>query len=306
MENIRLVAEFTTNHLGNFNLLTKMVEKAAWADCSLIKMQKKEVGTFYSPEKLATPYKSPYGKTYAEYREIFEFDKHNFQKFDAYCKEHNVPWFATVQDIPSLEFLLQFNLDIYKIASLNIRNSALITAVISQVRKDKEIVLSVGGATLKEIESILNHFTGFRKITILHCVAEYPCEPQHLRLGNITELQCRFSASNVEIGYSGHEEGYIPSLVAVGLGVKMVERHFCISRASFAHHIECSLEPDEFKQMAKIVSSKSGNELLSYQKKLPREAMESYFGMSEIESDFLIKGRYGTKYIKDSSEIHAE
>jgi len=63
MDGIRFIAEFTTNHLGNFNLLLKMLEKAVWAGCSAIKMQKKDVFSFYSPEKLRTPYKSPYGKT---------------------------------------------------------------------------------------------------------------------------------------------------------------------------------------------------------------------------------------------------
>ena len=64
------VAEFTTNHMGNLNVLLRMVEGAAAAGCSLIKMQKKDVDSFYSAEKLASPYESPYGKTYGDYRQI--------------------------------------------------------------------------------------------------------------------------------------------------------------------------------------------------------------------------------------------
>ena len=43
---INFIAEFTTNHMGNLNVLLRMVEKAAEAGCSLIKMQKKDVKTF--------------------------------------------------------------------------------------------------------------------------------------------------------------------------------------------------------------------------------------------------------------------
>jgi N-acetylneuraminate synthase len=305
MHGIRFVAEFTTNHLGNFNLLMKMVDKAAGAGCSLIKMQKKDTHSFYTPEKLNTPYESPYGKTYREYREIFEFDEADFRRFDMSCRTHDIPWFATVQDVPSLEFLLKFDLDIYKIASVNIRNSNLVSAIISNVPKDKEIIFSIGGSTLKEIEHILVKLMAYRKITILHCVAEYPCDTKNLRLGNIPELLKLFSARHVEIGYSGHEEGYFPSLVAIGLGVKMLERHFCVSRASFVHHIDCSLEPDEYRELIEVVNNASSlDELLAYKKYLPDEAMKSFFGMSEIESDFLLGGRYGTKFLKNKSEIH--
>jgi N-acetylneuraminate synthase len=307
MDGIRFVAEFTTNHLGNFNLLMKMVSNTAKAGCSLIKMQKKDVYSFYTPEKLNTPYESPYGKTYAEYREIFEFDEHDFSRFDKACRAQSIPWFATVQDMPSLDFLLKFDLDIYKIASVNVRNTELISAVLANVPKSKEIVISVGGAAVEEIERILNRLAPFKKVTILHCVSEYPCNVGNLRLGNIPELIRLFSSSNIEIGYSGHEEGYIPSLVAVGLGAKMIERHFCVSRATFAHHIDCSLEPDEYSELIQTIkNAASPDDLLAYKDRLPAEAMNSFFGMSRIESDFLLAGQYGTKYIKGKSEIHVE
>ena len=45
------VAEFTTNHMGNLNLLLKMAESAKYAGADYIKMQKKNVETFYTKEK---------------------------------------------------------------------------------------------------------------------------------------------------------------------------------------------------------------------------------------------------------------
>ena len=78
----KFVAEFTTNHMGNLNVLLRMAERAAEAGCDLIKMQKKDVESFYSQAKLDAPYESPYGHTYRDYRSIFEFGVEDFGRFD--------------------------------------------------------------------------------------------------------------------------------------------------------------------------------------------------------------------------------
>jgi len=112
----KFVAEFITNHMGNYNVLMRMTEMAAEAGCDLIKMQKKEVSEFYSKEKLCSSYDSPYGKTYSDYRSIFEFSKEDFVRFNRKCKDIGISWFATAQDKKSLDFLLNFDLPIYKVA----------------------------------------------------------------------------------------------------------------------------------------------------------------------------------------------
>lgn len=47
--------------------------------CTYIKMQKKDIEAFYTKEKLDAPYLSPYGKTYREYRSIFEFEEEDLE-----------------------------------------------------------------------------------------------------------------------------------------------------------------------------------------------------------------------------------
>ena len=307
MDNIIFVAEFTTNHMGNLNLLLKMTEKVGEIGCDYIKMQKKDVKTFYTQEKLARPYKSPYGKTYGEYREIFEFSKEDTQRFDDTCREQGIKWFATVQDIPSLRFMQEFNPHMYKIASTNISNVELLQEMAESVPHNEKVIISTGGATLQDIEGTLDRLHKFKDVWVLHCVSEYPCLDENVRLGNIPELIRRFGGGNVKVGYSGHEEGYIPSLAAISLGAQMVERHFCMSRYSFVHHIECSLEPDEYEKMMDIVhSAKSIEDLVKYQAMLPPQALESRFEMSDTEKEFLLNQQYGTKFIKGKSVWYDE
>jgi sialic acid synthase SpsE len=296
------VAEFTTNHMGNLNLLLRMVQAASEAGCSYIKMQKKEVETFYSEEKLNAPYRSPYGQTYRDYRTIFEFSREDFERFDRKCEEYGIAWFATVQDLRSLCFMLQFDLPLYKVASCNARNTDFLREVARCVPARSGIVLSVGGSTLQEVEAALNVFHS-HQVHLLHVVSEYPCSPRSLRLGNLPILREQFGCDSVSIGYSGHEEGITPTFAAVDLGAEMIERHFCVSRHSFVHHIECSLEPHEYRRLIDTV--RSGVDLEPLYANLPQEAFASSFGMSAIERTFLVEQKYGQTYIGRRSEFDA-
>lgn len=295
------IAEFTTNHMGNLNVLLRMVEKAAEAGCSLIKMQKKDVLNFYSAEKLASVYESPYGHTYEEYRTLFEFNEEDFQRFDEKCKECGVDWFATAQDIASLQFLLEFDLPIYKVASSNSRNKELLAEIEMNIPRDKEVVISVAGSTLQEVEDTISLFPNHR-LHVLHCVAEYPCRTQNLRLGNIPILKENFGDDRISIGYSGHEIGIVPTFAAIDAGAEMIERHFCLSRYSFVHHIECSLIPEEFKELTATV--RNGRSLKPlYEDLLPPAAYQESFGMSAREQSFLVNQTYGTQYLHEKTEF---
>ena len=292
---MKFTAEFTTNHLGNYNLLIDMLHKAKEAGATFVKMQKKDVNSFYSEEKLKSPYKSPYGKTYGEYRKIFEFDKIQFDMFDAECKKINMPWFTTVQDELSIDFMKDYNIDIFKVASVNSHNKKFLHKFRDTISKEKTIVISVAGKTLKQIEETINFFKDYN-MYIQHCVAEYPCKNTNLRLGNIPILIKNFKTDKIKIGYSGHEEGILPSLAAIKLGAEVVERHFAISRDSFVHHIECSLTGEEFKDL--VTKSKEKN-LDSLIENLSVRAFDSHFGMTNMEESFLLNSQYGKDYIKD-------
>lgn len=299
---VQFTCEFTTNHMGNFNVLMRMVEKAVETGADYIKMQKKDVATFYSPEKLAAPYESPYGQTYRDYRSIFEFDAHDFHRFDEKCQALGIDWFSTVQDAYSLDFLLDFDLPLYKVASVNARNQDFLKALAERIPSDKWLVISVAGSTLEQVEATLSLFPDHH-IHVLHCVAQYPCPVENLRLGNIPVLKREFEDDRIRIGYSGHEEGIAPSLAAIALGAELVERHFCLSRHSFVHHIECSLEPDEFTDLVRI--ARGGEGLDRYLEELPEVALQSNFGMSAKEKSFLVDNQYGRKFLKEKSRFRA-
>ena len=297
------VAELCVNHLGSLNLAKRMITVAAEIGCDFVKLHRKDVDGFYTPEKLAQPYNSPFGHTWGEYRRMFEFDADDFRRIDDHCAEVGIGWFATAQDMASLEFLLQFDLPLIKIASCNARNEGFIRAVAEMTDPDMPIVLSVGGSTLHEIRRALSWLEG-RYVYLLHCVSEYPCHDSRLRLGNIPILQRIFEDEKVKVGFSSHEVGTRATYAALDMGIAMLERHFALSRHSFVHGIECAIEPGEYADV--IMHYKCGSVLWTRATGLSGEALESSFGMSDLERDFLIDQKYGVKFIPDKAHFEGQ
>jgi sialic acid synthase len=66
------------------------------------------------------------------------------------------------------------------------------------------------------------------KISILHCVSQYPTEYQNVNLKTIEFLKNNYS--DYTIGYSDHTIGVATPLAAVAMGAEIIEKHITIDR----------------------------------------------------------------------------
>jgi N-acetylneuraminate synthase len=55
------------------------------------------------------------------------------------------------------------------------------------------------------------------------------------------------------VGYSGHEVGLTPTVVAVALGACLVERHITLDRAMWGSDQAASVEPGGFERLTKYI-----------------------------------------------------
>ena len=95
----------------------------------------------------------------------------------------------------------------------------------------KHTFMSTGMMQLDEIKDSLNFFINENcPVTLLHTVSTYPAEESTLNLKCINTLKDKF---NVQVGYSGHESGVSPSLMAAVLGASVIERHVTLDRAMY-------------------------------------------------------------------------
>ena len=102
---------------------------------------------------------------------------------------------------------------------------------------------------MDQIRESVAHFD-MDRLAITHATSSYPCDPKELNLRMVETLSQEFDCP---VGYSGHEVGLIPSVVAVGLGATIIERHFTLDRAMWGTDQSASVEPSGMARLVKYI-----------------------------------------------------
>jgi N-acetylneuraminate synthase len=241
-----IIAEIGINHNGSLDLAKKLIDAARWCGADAVKFQKRTVDLVYAGQ-LDKPRESPWGLTLAEQKYGLEFDRWQYDEIDRYCIQQHMPWFASAWDIPSLEFLKAYDLPYNKVASAMATNGEFLQAVKADGRR---VILSTGLCNETQIRQAYNAL-GNSLYAILHCVGSYPAKEEDLNLNYITRLQEDYA--DILIGYSGHETSVSPSVVAVALDAKIIERHITLDRSMYGSDQAASLEPVGFQTMVQQI-----------------------------------------------------
>jgi N-acetylneuraminate synthase len=244
---VYIVAEIGVNHNGDLEIAKKMIDAAVHAGVDAVKFQKRTPEVSTPPEQQKQMRDTPWGyMTYLEYRRKVEFGEEEYREIGRYCKKHNIPWFASVWDEPSVDFLEQFHMPAYKIPSAALTDHNLLR----HLRKTgKPLILSTGMSTIEQIK-VAVEVLGTEDLVITHATSTYPCDSAELNLRMIGTLRETFPCP---IGYSGHEVGLVTSVVAVALGACMVERHLTLDRAMWGSDQSASVEPGGFERLVKYI-----------------------------------------------------
>jgi N-acetylneuraminate synthase len=242
-----IVAEAGINHNGDLDIAKKLIEAAFNAGVDAIKFQKRTPELCVPPEQRSQMRDTPWGYiTYLDYRYKVEFDKEEYNEIDRFAKSLGMTWFASVWDEPSVDFLEAYNPVCYKIPSASLTDHNLLRHLRSTGRP---LILSTGMSTIEQIRAAVTVLDQDNLI-LTHATSSYPCNPEELNLRMIETLSKEFDCP---IGYSGHEVGLIPSVVAAGLGACMVERHITLDRAMWGSDQAASVEPGGFERLVKYI-----------------------------------------------------
>ena len=242
-----VVAEIGINHNGDIEIAKRLMEAARHAGVDAVKFQKRTPELCVPPEQRGQMRETPWGYiTYLDYRYKVEFSAEQYAEIDRYAKEIGITWFASVWDEPSVDFLEQFNPVAYKVPSASLTDHDLLRKLRTTGRL---VILSTGMSTIEQIRKAVP-LLDIDNLVICHTTSAYPCDPEELNLRMVQTLKADYSCP---IGYSGHEVGLIPSVVAVGLGACMVERHITLDRAMWGSDQAASVEPGGFERLVKYI-----------------------------------------------------
>ena len=242
-----VIAEIGINHNGDIGIAKEMILSAKETGADAVKLQKRTPELCVPNEQRDIMRETPWGYiSYMEYREKVEFGENEYKEIDRYCKDLGIDWFVSVWDESSVDFMEKFQLVCYKLPSASLTDHSLLKKVRATGRP---MIISTGMSTPEQIDTAVK-VIGTEDLIIMHSTSSYPCDPDELNLRVILTLKQKYDCP---IGYSGHEVGLIPSVISVGLGASVVERHFTLDRAMWGGDQAASVEPVGFRRLVKYI-----------------------------------------------------
>jgi N-acetylneuraminate synthase len=146
---------------------------------------------------------------------------------------------ATPFDEFSIYKCMEFNLDLIKIASSDIKDKSLVKKI---GNIGKPVIVSSGGANLSDLDWVVKYFQSINTpLALNHCVSLYPSEDHQLQLNQIDLLKKRYP--EITIGFSSHEykSWDYSMMIAYAKGARTFERHIDIDFESIPVSKYCSL-----------------------------------------------------------------
>lgn len=245
-----MIAEIGINHNGDIDIAKKLMDAANATGWHNVKFQKRTPELAVPEEQKSVMRDTPWGRmTYLEYKYRVEFEKEQYDVIDAYCKEKGLSWSASPWDMPSLEFLLQYDVPYIKVASASNGRDEMIAEA---ARSGKPVILSTGMTTMEEVDHAVEVLekNGHGDYILLHTNSAYPAPVEDLNLRMIETLRERFDCL---VGYSGHEANLEPTIAAAVLGACVIERHVTLSHDMWGSDQKASLEVNAMDMLNKRI-----------------------------------------------------
>ncbi len=243
-----IIAEAGDNHNGNIELAYRLVDVAKEAGADCVKFQTfitEEVVSVYAEKAEYQKQNTDSNDNQYEMIKKLELSFEDFKKIKKYCDDKEILFLSTAFDIPSIEFLEELDMPIWKIPSGEITNLPYLIRI---AKTHKDIILSTGMADMDEIKEAVDVLkkNGAGEITILHCTTEYPAPFDEINLNAMDEIRNEFKCN---VGYSDHTLGTLVPVAAVAKGAKVIEKHFTLDKDMEGPDHKASLEPAELKEM---------------------------------------------------------
>ena len=242
-----IIAEMSGNHNQSLERALAIVDAAAQSGAHALKLQTYTAdtitmrGAYTIDDKNSLWAGSELYDLYQQAYTPWEWHQPIFER----ARALGMDAFSSPFDETAVDFLETLNVPLYKIASFENTHHPLLRKV---ARTGKPVIMSTGVASFDDIaESVeVLKSAGCKEIILLKCTSTYPASPEKTNLLTIPHMRERWQC---EIGLSDHTMGIGVALAAVGLGVRVIEKHFTLNRADGGVDSAFSMEPHEMKAL---------------------------------------------------------
>jgi len=253
-----IIAEMAWSHDGSVNKAKRIIRGAARAGADAISFHITNMEDYmvkgYGCSASEILKNKKRKTTIYNYLDKINLKEKDWKKLFAFAKGLKLKICAMPNDKKSLKLCSKLNPQMYVLAAACFSEEDFI---IEMAKKRKPVILRIGGATLSEIEKVINLIkkNGNSKIILLHGIQLYPTKIENTNLNLIPFLKKKFS---LPVGLADHidaesEMSLIVPLLAVPLGVGVIEKHLTHDRSQKGVDFEAALNPNEFKKFVDYI-----------------------------------------------------
>ena len=264
---MKFIAEFCQNHLGNEELLWRMIDEAKDAGATHAKIQ-----GLYSEELVyRSEYEDGSGKAGGLVRPFgpeterlsgldlsFEIE----EEFVRRCAVAGITPMTTVFSHRGAERAISAGFTSFKIASYDCASLPLIGKILPHAT---DLVVSTGATDWKDVKNTSDFLKNEARegtwIAFLHARTIYPTPLEEFRLPRMVSLL----SFGFDVGLSDHsspaKDGLDASKAAIWLGASAVERHFTVLSPSETKDGPVSVNPAQLRELVAFSSADSQDQL---------------------------------------------
>ena len=250
---VYVIAELSANHGGSKARALEVIHAASEAGADAVKFQ------HYTAETITVRSDHPdfrvSGGTLWDGRQLADLYAEAMTPWEwtgdlvAEANKLGIDWLSSPFDNSAVDFLEQFNIATYKIASFELVDLPLIRYVAS---KGKPMIMSTGMSTVDEIDAAVKaaQGAGAPQVSVLRCNSTYPAKSSEMDLAAIPVM---ISQWGIPVGLSDHTMTSVTAISAVALGATIIEKHITMRRSDGGPDGAFSLEPAEFAAMIRDI-----------------------------------------------------
>jgi sialic acid synthase SpsE len=241
-----VIAELGLNHGGSLSQALALVDAAAAAGASAIKLQTLRGERLVAPHCPAPMHVE--AASLVDFFKQFELDEPAHALVAARARSRGLAVISTPFDLDAVDLLERVGIDAYKIASGDITFHQLIARAAAT---GKPLIISTGMSGLQEIRDALDcaRAAGAADIALMHCVSAYPVPSGSENLRAIATLAGTF---DVPIGLSDHGAFSEAAVIATALGASLYERHLDLDRSAGSVDAAVSSTPEELSTIIEM------------------------------------------------------
>ena len=231
-----LIADVSSNHMGDMTIAKAMIEAAAKAGVDCVKFQS------WRADSLRKDF-TDYEATYARHKktQLSDQDHHDLI---AHCRAHKVDFLTTCFDLGRVDFLASLGLKRIKVASPECGSPTQLKAL---MKKFPQLLVSTGMTSEADVRKAVEVTRG-HDVVFFHCVSIYPAPLDKTNLARMEWLR----GLGVRVGFSDHSLGTQAAKAAMARGAELIEKHYTLSRSMPGKDQAMSTELAEFADLVRF------------------------------------------------------